>query len=206
MEKTVDKPSAKPGDQVLYRIVIINDSDVDVTNVRFIDTIIRIREIVTLLPARARIEFVFPFIIPTNAGAGSEIVNTLLIFSDQTPPQRVTATVKVLPVPGLAVKKNVSPSVATPGETVTFFIEVANTGNVPLSPVTIDDPILGRFNIVQLRSGGLATGVSGSLSIPFKIPEAANEGIIRNETIVTSDQTGPISAFADLTVLPDEEE
>jgi len=66
------------------------------------------------------------------------------------------------------------PEMAEPGETITFVINVTNTGEVPLSNVSVWDPMLG----MEWYVGDLDVGESWYVSVNYTIPQCIDvEGI-----------------------------
>lgn len=204
LEKSVDKPAALPGEQIHYTVTLRNQSNAEVTNVRFVDSLIGLSEWITNIPSGAFIVLVIGYVIPATAAAGSIIRNTVTMLSDQTPPQQASASVTVGAAPKLGLSKTVVPDQARPGQTVTFLIRIANEGNVRLSPVTLVDPLLGvnkRINSFPENIRVLAQ-VFGVISVPFVIPDTAKPGsIITNTARAESGQTEPVTASASVHVL-----
>lgn len=64
-----------------------------------------------------------------------------------------THTVTVLD-PGIEVRKSANPASVDPGQTVTFTYEVENTGDTPLTDVTVEDDVLGDIGTADSIAAG----------------------------------------------------
>ena len=74
--------------------------------------------------------------------AGSALVNSATIDTDQTAPQTDDATTTIAQSPALAVDKtSTTTSVTEADQAIPYTFTVTNTGNVTLSAVTVSDPL-----------------------------------------------------------------
>ncbi|QOC22164.1 isopeptide-forming domain-containing fimbrial protein [Wenzhouxiangella sp. AB-CW3] len=98
-------------------------------------------------------------VTPADADAG-EVENTATADSEQTGPVDDDETVTITPEAGLQLIKSASPTLfAAPGEVEYSFI-VQNIGNVTLSDVAVDDPMLG--GPIACEPSVLAAGATAS--------------------------------------------
>ncbi|MBM7564942.1 DUF7507 domain-containing protein [Paenibacillus sacheonensis] len=197
--KTADLAVVAPGDVVTYSITVSNPGTVVLTGVAVRDdTLGFAQDIGTLNPGDSQ-TLTVPFTVPADAPAGSVIVNTAVAASDQTDPEEGTSTVTVDPSPGLEVGKTISPAQASPFQTVTATITVANTGNTALTNVVIADAALGFRSVIPT----LAVGASVSFPLPFVTPNAPAGTILSNTATAASNETGETPSTATLTVTPE---
>ncbi|QJC54070.1 DUF11 domain-containing protein [Paenibacillus albicereus] len=206
LEKSVQPESALPGETVRYTIALRNDSNAPVTNIRLVDQRIGFSQLITEIPAGRNVVLFADYSVPASAPGGSTIVNVTTAFSDQTPLIQDRASLFVLPLPRLLLAKAAFPTQARPGQTIAFQLRLRNTGNVPLSPLRVTDPLLGIDTVVSVFSSGSPTsliGAGGTVSVPYTIPETAAPGsTIVNVVRADSPQTDPQSAEAGVLVLP----
>jgi uncharacterized repeat protein (TIGR01451 family) len=140
-----------PGTTVWYQIVVTNTGNVPLTGITLTDSL-GLPAFCTVPPTLA-VGASFTCVYSRVAVQGTT-TNTATADSNQTPPATAQATVvaAVLPpnTPQLSVSKGVSlnqagPFVAslntTPGTTVWYQIVVTNTGNVPLTGITLTDSL-----------------------------------------------------------------
>ncbi|MFC5406178.1 DUF7507 domain-containing protein [Cohnella soli] len=195
--KTSDRVSVAPGEIVTYTIEVINTSNAPITDVKVTDALLEFSQVISSLGVGESRTFVVTFTIPTGATAGSVFTNVVTATSIETPPVSDTATVIVAPIPSVFIFKSVNPQIAAPGDTVTYTITVSNAGNQTLANVHIVDPTLE----VDQTFDALEPGDSVQVTVPFVIPITALQGdTLVNVATVTSNQTGPESANADVVV------
>ena len=79
--------------------------------------------------------------------AGGNLVNTVTADSDQTVPTTDTNTIPITQSPAMTVDKtSTTSSVTVVGQLVTYSFLVTNTGNIPLSGITVTDPKVPSIN------------------------------------------------------------
>ncbi|WP_442951189.1 DUF7507 domain-containing protein [Paenibacillus sp. 481] len=195
--KTLNPTQAVPGQTVTATILVQNTGNVDLTNVVITDPTLNFRSVIPSLAAGSMISIPILFVIP-NVPAGTVLTNTATASSDQTVPTSATASLTVLPmIQELSLLKQVSPSVASPGDTVTFTFEIRNTSNAPLTNLRFIDDLLGIDKTVDFIPAGLFI----TLSRTFTIPANTRGGtVIVNTAVVSSAETAPVTATAQVTV------
>ncbi|WP_187276457.1 DUF11 domain-containing protein [Parahaliea maris] len=138
---------------------------------------------------------------------GTDLINFANISSVDTgtvPANPVT--VAVSSAPALTINKTVSKTTAVPGDTLTYRIDITNTGTDQATNVVVEDqlPALVRYisSIGQHNNGRvewtipvLAAGKTTSLTLVTAVElAAANGDKLRNSVSVQSDQTPPLTA------------
>ena len=124
--------------------------------------------------------------------AGGNLVNTVTAVSDQTLPTTDTNTIPITQSPAMTVDKtSTTTSVTTAGQTVTYSFLVKNTGNIPLSGITLTDPKVASINCNGQTT--LAVGQSMTCSGTHTVTQAEIDagGNLVNTVTTDSDQTGP---------------
>ncbi|WP_372632778.1 hypothetical protein, partial [Cohnella sp.] len=113
-------------------------------------------------------------------------------------PSNVVVTPVRPPDYEIAIDKTVAPAIAAPGETVVYTLTVTNLSNAPLTNVRVTDSALQFDQVIPF----LPSDESRTFSVIFVVPPGttANTQLL-NTAIAVSDQTGPVSAEAILTVL-----
>ena len=198
VSKTANPVSAVPGQTVQYTIVVTNTSAGSLTNVLLTDDLLGVFEPLGTLAAGESRTLHFDFIVPVGTLAGSTILNTTTVDSDETDPVQATAIITVAEAPGLQLDKVFRPAEARPGQTVEVILTLRNTGNTNLTQIVLRDPQLG----FELQVPSLPAGTIQTVTYPFVVPELAPGAVITDTVTATSNQTGEASASASLSVLP----
>ncbi|GAA4876760.1 hypothetical protein GCM10023310_65680 [Paenibacillus vulneris] len=205
LQKSVTPTEALPGETVEYRLEVVNTGEMELTNIRLTDTMLGLDQILPSLPIDTSIVITQSFTIPPGTPAGSVLLNTSTAQADQAGPVSDEAVVNVLPeppvpVPAFTLQKSVTPTEARPGQTVEYRIEVTNTGEVDLTNIRITDAMLNLNEVLA----SLPVGSSTVITRRFTIPEGTPGGtIITNVSTAQTDQTGPVTDDARVTVLPE---
>src|SRR5262249_40414208 len=120
--------------------------------------------------------------------------NTAIADSNETLPSNATATVPIGQRPAITVAKTVTSSgpYDTVGQQITFAIAVTNTGNQPLSGVTVTDPAAVLGTCTPALPATLAPGGSVMCQATHAVTQAdINAGTYTNVSTGDSDQTPP---------------
>jgi len=120
-------------------------------------------------------------------------------------------------IPGLTITKRVDRAECHPGDILTYTINYSNTGNLNLTKVILTDAIPADTTVVNgsISGGGsindsnitwnignLGIGASGTQSFRVIVHgNLVNGTLIRNVATIDSNETSPISDFADTTVI-----
>ena len=142
---------------------------------------------------------------------GVNIVNVATVQTTQFGPVMAMDVTSITQNPSFTVNKTASPSIVTKaGQIVTFSIAVINTGNVDLTNVQVTDRLIEVVGDKNLRCTPIAEGatltVGSSMTCvgTYTTTQAdVNTGLdIVNFASVNTDQFGPVSARATVTVQP----
>ncbi len=168
MEKTVDNPAPKAGDNVIFTITVYNDGPNAATNVAVEDILPAGLTYVSDTPSQGTYNNVTGIwtVGTINSGASATLQITAQVTgsgtltniaqvnaSDQFDPDSTpdndnpreddqhsaTITVAGEQAPAINIVKSVSPPTAAPGDLVLFTLTVTNTGGVPLNPIVVVD-------------------------------------------------------------------
>ena len=145
----------------------------------------------------------------SNAAAGDK-VNTATITEGPCDEEDgcsddSTVTVVIPAKPGLTIDKGVSLSASGPfaaslttttGTTVYYRIRITNTGNVPLSAVSLTDSL---FNLATVCSSPVPTTLAVAASYDCTYSDTAKVGTRTNTATVDSEETQPASDTASVT-------
>nr|BFE51512.1 DUF11 domain-containing protein [Saccharothrix mutabilis subsp. capreolus] len=139
--KVADPAVVHEGDTVTFTITATNRSALPLSNVVFDDPLAP--DCNTTIPTIAANETI-SYTCTTIAGS-DDFTNTITAtgtdqFGDAI--SDVAETVVDVIHPAIEVVKDVTPAQAEEGDTVTYTITVRNTGDVPLTDITVDDPLL----------------------------------------------------------------
>ncbi len=151
--------------------------------------------------------------IDTNGAVDgdSDIDNTVTIDTDQTAPQTASETVSIGQNAAFTVTKSADlSSVSSDGDVISYTIAVTNTGNITLTGLTIADPLTGDEACpVATLAPMAATNCTATYTVQQS--DIDNNGIdttgavdgdgdIDNLVTIDTDQTGPQTAYATVSV------
>ncbi|WP_411553461.1 hypothetical protein [Paenibacillus lautus] len=118
------------------------------------------------------------------------------IYTGDIPSNEVVTPILI---PGLQLSKSVSPTETMPGQLVEYRLELTNTGQVGLTNVRITDALLGLDEVIPSLPIGGSTVLTKGYSVPAGTPAGT---VIVNTSTAISDQTGPVSDEAFVSILP----
>lgn len=196
--KTVNPSSAAPGETVVFTITLTNFGNVDLFNVRIVDPLLGLDQLIGTLPVGSSFTIDWPFVIPPGQPAGLTIANRTEITADNLPtPQTVGTVVEVLPAPRLSLVKSADRISVLPGETIQFSFEVTNTGNTDLTNIIITDDTI----VSEIQVPSLAIGETQVLTVPFLVPLETPSQTYTNTAMATSDQAPSVTSSFDVLVV-----
>ncbi|MDF2922071.1 MAG: conserved repeat domain protein [Paenibacillaceae bacterium] len=197
LQKTVNTLVAAPGETFIYTLVVTNSSNAPVTNVQITDEALATSQVIDRLDAGAITRIQIPYQIPARTLAGTVVNNSSTVTSNETVSSTVSTEVNVGPAPSLSIQKSASQTSALPGQTVEYTVTVANTGNVALTDVRVDDPALGVSRVLP----SLAAGASEIIVSPFVVPLLPPDTVIMNTAAAAASEiTGSVTASAAINV------
>ena len=104
----------------------------------------------------------------SEVDAGGNLVNTVTVNSDKTPPAKDILNIPVNQNPLLSITKSTEITHALVGQVVSFTITIANIGNVTLNNVVVTDPAATNCS---RTIGTLAVGETQSYICSMKVNE-----------------------------------
>jgi uncharacterized repeat protein (TIGR01451 family) len=185
------------GDELTYTVAANNNGNVTLNNVVVSDPMITPNSITcpTVAPG-ANCELVGTYTVQQSDLDNGQIDNTGTGDSDETPPVDDDHTISLSPQPALVTNKTLSGNAdedgsgsVTEGDTLTFTIDVTNSGNVTLTQVTVtDDMITPNMTVCPVLQVGEVCTLVGTYVVTAS--DVANGQII-NVAEGTSVETGP---------------
>ena len=212
--KTADKATYNPEDTITYTIKVTNDGNIDLNNVKIIETLNgKWKEVssninivddknatIKELKVGETETLTFIYVVPSNATDNSSIKNIVKAQEDTynlNDSDDVTVTILEKENPAIAITKVADKKNVKPGETIIYTITVKNTGNVDLTNVNIVDSLTkGKFSNVDtvtrvndytLIIPTLKVGESKSFTFTYKVDENNTSKSITN--VVTAIET-----------------
>lgn len=221
--KTVDKASVSTTDLLSYSMVIENTGNVSLTNV-VVDDQLSNGAVITLtgpsndggvagvLDVDESWQYLANYsVTQADIDAGIDITNTLSVDTDELDVQSASAVTTIDGTPDMEVRKQVDlASVNAPG-TLSYVIEIINTGNVSLSNVVPVDTLPDGTSATLTGPvadigvlGALDVGETWQYNTTYTVRQAeVDDGRpLDNTVVVTSDETGtdPYTAVATTTI------
>jgi uncharacterized repeat protein (TIGR01451 family) len=164
------------------------------------------------LPVAAAGQATFTVDIEPTLASGTRLDSVAEIRADSVAPDSDNAVVNVVGVPILLLAKSVSRSAATVGDNVTFTVSYRNSGNAPLTGVTVIDTLPAGLEATAASGGGtisadgatvawnltdIAAGAEGALTVDVTLRQVfANESI--NSVTLRSNELPDETATATL--------
>jgi len=206
-ELTVTKQAgtlaALVGDTVAYTVTVTNSGDTPLTNVSAVDDPLGA---VALISDTLEIGQSTTGVISTVVQAADlpgPLTNTVTA-SGQAPDgstvsAQADASVDLLPPPtnpALTLVKLAGTALADVGDVISYTLTVSNTGDVPLTGVSVLDVKLGLLENI----GDLPVGAQVSMTDVYTVTAADQPGPISNMASAFSSQTGSVTAQVDVDV------
>ena len=141
-------------------------------------------------------------IYTTTAADVGTYANTATVDTDQTAPvvsNTVNVSVTTASAPSMTVVKSADETTVVLGATIHLHVTVANTGNVALNDVTVDDPNGPDCEVAQFD---LAVGADRTVDCTYTATLGELAGGYSNTASVTADEvtTAVVSNTVDVTV------
>ena len=226
--KVVDKAAAQPGDTLTYTLTYSNAGNAEASGVVVTDALPARTTFVSASGGVAQsgttVSWSVGSVAPSASGTltlvvrldavfpnGTTIVtNVAVIQSTQTPPTTSgPARTTVSASPALTLVKAVDAATARPGQTLTYTLSYANTGDADASAVFVSDALPPRTTFVSASGGGTASGnvvnwtlgalpsgATGTLTIVVRLDATFPNGttLIENVAVVDSAQTAAVTS------------
>jgi uncharacterized repeat protein (TIGR01451 family) len=164
------------------------------------------------LPVGATVTYALTLVVPIERTG--DLSNTATVglpagFVDPTPANNSASDVDTSAgLPGVAIAKSGSgPDPLRAGAVVTYTFVVSNTGNLPLSNITVTDPLPG-LSAIACPGTTLAAHASFTCTATYTVTQQdVNTGFIENTATVTADPPGgpPVNG-TDTAVVPPSQE
>ncbi|REE70461.1 putative repeat protein (TIGR01451 family)/choice-of-anchor A domain-containing protein [Paenibacillus taihuensis] len=197
LSKEADTATAIPGQTIFYTITVTNTSKATTLfNLTLTDPLLQLSQTITKLDPQTSVVFNGMYTVPPLTPAGAVIHNTATLVSTLGT-ETASTNVLITPAPMVTITKTPSAQLVPPGSVVEYTIVVTNTGNIPLTNVTISDPELSYSETIPV----LPIGVQHLAVVPFVIPLGTPAGTkLFNTALVTTDQTSTATATAEVSV------
>jgi uncharacterized repeat protein (TIGR01451 family) len=147
--KAADPTSTSTTGPISYTITVTNTGSVDLTGVVLSDPLTAGASLVsgdTTNPGVLDVGEIWTYgatytVTPADLTAGSPIVNSATVDTDQTDPASASATTTISQGPALEVaKSSTTTSITAAGQVVPYTFSLTNTGNVSLTGISVSDP------------------------------------------------------------------
>ncbi|MFJ9696295.1 LPXTG cell wall anchor domain-containing protein [Kitasatospora sp. NPDC101183] len=165
LAKTASPAVARPGDKVTYTVTVVNDGRTDITGATFSDDLTKVvddaRYNQDATASGGAVSYAAPVLSWTGdlaAGATAKVTYSVTVNDPVTGDGRLAnavtspegncppgsadpACTTVVPLKHLKVAKTSSPSVARPGDKVTYTVTVTNDGQADITGATFSDDL-----------------------------------------------------------------
>jgi uncharacterized repeat protein (TIGR01451 family) len=195
--ETTTGPYNSVGDVIDYELVATNSGNVGLTNVTISDPTVGALTCVPVQPAALAVSASMTCtgsytITQVDMDSGS-VTNTGTADSDETGPETDSVTVVLTQSPSLNVTKSeTSSGPYVVGDTITYDIDVLNTGNVTLTGVTVTDPDTTVGVCAPVQPASLAPGATMTCPASYVVTQTdVDAGSFTNTATGDSNETGP---------------
>ncbi len=205
--KTAEKSSYNPGDTIVYTIKVKNNGNVDLKNVKVVETLSgtwkglsknveakdSMNAVIKELKVGESETFKFEFKVSDTAKDGSTIKNIIKATEEThkvSDEDDATVTIVDKFITKIDIQKTADRKSVKAGETIIYTIVVKNTGNVDLKNVNVVDSLTdGKFetldgatkvNDYTLIIPELKKGESKTFTFSYKVPDKTTAKEISN--------------------------
>ncbi|WP_139891617.1 Cna B-type domain-containing protein, partial [Bacillus sp. D386] len=196
VEKTADKSQYKPGETVTYTITITNTGNVDLKRITLKDVFskdgddnidqLKLEGYDTEngfdLAVGKTATFTATYVIPETDLADTTYTNVITATVDgvEMDPVSDEATIIVDPTYALEVDKTADKEEVKVGETITYTINVTNTGNKALTDVKVVDEMVGLDTVIEkLEVGKTKTFTVKHVATTENVGELTNVAVAK---------------------------
>jgi uncharacterized repeat protein (TIGR01451 family)/gliding motility-associated-like protein len=175
------------GEQITYEITVENAGDVGITDILVEDPLTGLKETVESLDPGESIAWTETYFVTQDdldmglifnqvSAAGYGPGDLLFTASD-------AVTIYADQQPGIEVAKTAgSQSFSSAGEEISYTIVVSNTGNVTITDILVEDPLIGLMEVVETLAPGESASLTGTYAAT---QEELDNGRILNIVFVT---------------------
>jgi uncharacterized repeat protein (TIGR01451 family)/LPXTG-motif cell wall-anchored protein len=209
---------ADAGETIVYTVTVENTGNATLSNVTPVDPklgSVFTPATATLAPRDTQVFTAAPYTVTLADAEAASVVNSATATAenplDPTTPLETPPTNTSTPTsdPGIAIAKSAvlndtnGNGLADVGETVGYSFEVSNTGNLPLSNVSVTDP-----RVSGLTPSGFGVPVGGNVTVtadPYTVTAAdVLAGAVNNSAVATGTPHGgtPIDSTPSTTTTP----
>ena len=221
---TPDQPTHRTGETVVYTVTWANNGSIDVTGAQVEawlppDTTYQsatngggLAQDQTLAPHvewavgdlahGATGQATFTIDIGSNVASGTRLDSAADIRANAGLPDSDNAVVDVVDDPILLLSKSVDRTTAAIGDSVTFTVSYRNSGNGPLTGVTVVDTLPAGLEATTASDGGtisadgatvtwdladIAAGTEGTLTVGVTVTQALNDEVVNSVTLSSNE-------------------
>jgi hypothetical protein len=180
------------GETIDYTVTVANSGNVPLTGVTLTDPNATCEPVVTALAVSASDDVACSHVATVgDVGSYSNTATADSTETDVVVSNTVETAVQPVPAPGLSVSKALAEGddVVTVGETIDYTVTVANSGNVPLTGVTLTDPNATCEPVVT----ALAVSASDDVACSH-VATVGDVGSYSNTATADSDQTNAVAS------------
>lgn len=186
---------ADAGETISYSFLVTNTGNVTLTNVTVDDPKVTVNEATQTLAPGGSFTFTGEYTITQDDVNNGSVTNTATAsgtdpLGDSNNSDPDTVTTGLNPTPGLTIEKNATfndengDDLLNAGETISYTFDVENTGNVTLTNVTVDDPLVTVNEGPQM----LAPGGTFTFTATYTITQSdVDNGSVTNTATATAD-------------------
>jgi len=208
------------GDEITYTFTVKNTGNVTMHDIVVSDPMLDAAGVVipnvgTLAPGKSKTVRATYAVTQADLDAGN-VHNSAIAVGQQpnceedcsTPSDPDDTDTPAEQNPALEIEKSASPeSVSIAGETVTYTFKVTNTGNVTMSDIVVNDPMLADAGISIPAIGTLAPNGTVTVTATYAVTQAdLDAGSIHNVATASGEQPNCDGDECETTSPPDETE
>lgn len=206
IKKYAEQSVYKAGETATYQMIVTNTGNMALKDVKVVDSLkgtfvgaasdtmdttgfVMDGNAITIgkMPAGAVVTLTYEYVVPEDAAAGDEILNTAKVTGTSIPKsgeeptpvedednEKITVPGEKEQIPDINLIKSVNKHVVLPGEKVIYTLTVINTGTTALTNVTLKDTLLNLGSLADL--GDLAVGKTKTVTYEYTVPTDATAG------------------------------
>jgi len=192
-----------PGETVMFRIVVSNAGEIELTNVEITDSLDLgwFEQINVLMPRESK-EYEFEYIVPEDILNNTTITNIATATCEEIPIPVEDEAEIIVRIPDLNITKELAEgqrNPVIPGETVRYKITVENIGSIEIYNVKVRDTLVEDWS---QTINVLEVGEKAEYEVTYVIPlDAENNDVIKNTAVAICDEiTDPVEDSEEIIV------